>query len=67
LQIGHGDASAVPPGDALLLELSLVFSERQTFQVQGRNTETAKLVDVRIEAVSGPVEMAALAKVQAGT
>jgi hypothetical protein len=67
MQIGHDNASAVPLGDALLLEHSLVFSERQTFQVQGRNTETAKLVDVRTEAVSGPVEMAALAKVQAGT
>ena len=53
--------------DALLIEHSFVFAEAQTFQVQGRTTETAKLVAVRIEAAGGPVEMAVLAKVQAGT
>jgi hypothetical protein len=53
--------------DALLVEHSFVFAERQIFQAQGRTTETAKLVAVWIEAASGPVEMASLAKVQAGT
>jgi hypothetical protein len=53
--------------DALLFKHPFVFAERQTFRVQGRTTETAKLVAVWIEVASGPVEMAALAKVQAGT
>jgi hypothetical protein len=67
MQIGHDDASAIPLGDALLFEHSFVFAERQTFQTQGRSTDSAKLVAVSIEVASGPVEMAALAKVQAGT
>ena len=52
--------------DALLIEHSFVFAEAQTFQVRGRTKETAKLVAVWIEAVNGPIEMAALAKLQAG-
>ena len=51
--------------DALLVEHSFVFAEAPTFQVQGRTTEIAKLVAVWIEAVNGPIEMAALAKLQA--
>jgi hypothetical protein len=46
--------------DVLLVDHSFVFAERQTFQVQGHITETAKLVAVWIEAMSGPVEMALL-------
>jgi len=49
-----------------LFEHSFVFAEAQTFQVQGRTTEIAKLVAVWIEAANRPIEMAALAKLQAG-
>jgi len=67
MQIGHGGASAVPLGDALLFKHSFVFAERQTFQMQGRHvtTATAKLVaPFWFEAASGLFGMAPLASVQ---